>query len=467
MKHNQQHQNIDIEQGLLSTLISFNKEVYNVNTILKSKHFLDLRNQNIYQSIIELSQRTRVDVLQVINDLKQKGLIEESGGISYIMEIASKVAGSVDAESYAKIIIEKWINRQVGDICQRIGKEAYSNTADSFELLSELQSEVMTIHSDLDKSINQTIESIVDEFYTDIVDIKIGILNGQPTGLREIDEQFGGYKKGKLYIIAGRPAMGKTAYIVNNIYNLLKQDKKVILHNLEMPNTELFSRLLGLHINESPSALAKGYIQDIKAYEDAAKWFKTRKLHIFNNSNLSNIILNTKMVMSTTGVDAIFIDYLQLVTHNIKKNLTRNDELTIISRTIKSFTVSNKVPIIALAQLSRAVESRPDKMPMLSDLRESGALEQDADVVQFVYRPEYYNIENIEIDGLNLSTTDLCILLTGKHRGGSNKDIAVKWNAEKNRFSDFNEQSKGMKPNLAYEPNKFFERDINEEEEIF
>jgi replicative DNA helicase len=458
-------QRIDIEEGLLSQLISYNKEIYNVNSILKPKHFYKDQHRIIYESILDLSQVTKVDFLQLISNLKDKGQLESVGGHYYITQLASKITGTIDTESYAKIIIEKWMAREIIHVCNSVTKEAYNDMTDSFDLLADLQTNVMNIQSDIEGSVNQTFENIVDEFCNDVINIKLGVLNGQQTGLKEIDAQFGGYKKGKMYVIAGRPGQGKTAYIVNNIFNLLKEDKKVVLHNLEMPNTELFSRLLGLYIKESPSLLSKGKIQDTRAYEDAVVWFKTRKFYIFNNSNLSNIILNTKMVLSTTGADAIFIDYIQLVVHKQKAITNRNEELTIISRTIKSFAVSENLPMIALAQLSRAVEQRPDKIPMLSDLRESGAIEQDADVVQFLYRPEYYGIEHLNTGAEDVPSEGLCLVITGKHRGGPTEDVLVRWDGLMNKFSDYNDTPKQQFTPINW--NEKNERDFENEQEPF
>ena len=433
-------QRIDIEEGLLSQLISYNKEIYNVNSILKPKHFYKECNRLIYETMLELSVTTRIDLLQIISNLQSNGKLEASGGAYYITGLASKIAGMVDVESYAKIIIEKWMKREMILISSQLIKNCYQDLDDSFELLGQLQTKVMGIHSEIEGSINESIENIVDNFYEDVVNIKKGVLIGHETGLKDIDNQFGGWKNGKMYVIAARPGMGKTAYIVNAIYQMIKNDKSVVIHNLEMPNTELFSRLLGLHIKESPSLLAKGKIQDTDSYELANEWFKSRKLFIFNSSNLANIILNTKMVMATNGVDACFIDYLQLITSKSEgKQSNRTEEVSIISRTIKSFSVSENVPMIALSQLSRAVEQRPDKMPTLSDLRESGSIEQDADVVQLIYRPEYYGLQTIDINGMDEPSVGLSLMITGKHRGGGLEDVVLKWDGLMNKFSDYND----------------------------
>jgi replicative DNA helicase len=430
-------QAIEVEQIVLGNLITFSKDIFRINTLLKPHHFYEPQHEIIYQCILDLSINGQITTIKIIQELKKIGKLDECGGAFYISKLESMTSSSYELENFCKIIIEKWINRRVISICTQSIEKGYQETTDAFDLMGSIQEQLVKINKDIDSGYNQTIENIVDEFAMDITNAKLGKSLGLKTNLVNVDKLTGGYKGGKMYILAARPGIGKTAFAVNNAFQMLLEDKKIVFHNLEMPNKELISRFIGLKMKESPSHLCKGNVINIQGYEEALLWLKSRKLFVFNHSKLSTIVLNTKMIMATEGCDCVFVDYIQLV-ENKEKNITRNDELTAISRTLKTFSVANDIPIVALAQLSRAVEQRHDKRPMLSDLRESGALEQDADVVQFLWRPEYYGIDyyDMENNGNEIPTEGLCQIITAKHRGGGLGDININWNGTLNLFSD-------------------------------
>lgn len=459
-------QSIEVEQVILGNLITYSKDIFRINTLLKPHHFYKPQHEIIYKCILDLSINGQITTIKIVHELKRIGKLDECGGALYISELQTMTSSNYELENFCKIVIEKWINRQVIKVCGEAIQQGYNETTDTFDLLGGIQDQLININKDIDSGYNQTIENIVDEFTTDITNAKLGISLGLKTNLANIDKLTGGYKGGKMYILAARPGMGKTALAVNNAFQMLLEDKKVVFHNLEMPNKELISRFIGLKMKESPSQLSKGIVIDLKGYEDAITWMKSRKLFIFNHSKLSTIVLNTKMIMSTVGCDCVFVDYIQLI-ENKEKNSTRNDELTVISRTLKTFSVANNIPIVALAQLSRAVENRPDKRPMLSDIRESGALEQDADVVQFLWRPEYYGIDyyDMEDNGSEIPTNGLCQVITAKHRGGGLGDININWNGSLNLFSD--DKKEDFKPTNNITIKDFYSKEFEDEKEPF
>jgi replicative DNA helicase len=307
---------------------------------------------------------------------------------------------------------------------------------DCFKLVDFIYQETTNIRKGIEVGSEQEVSEIISEFENKLntIDLNGGVIGIEST-IPRLTNYLGGYQNAKLYIIAARPAMGKSAFMVNELNGMLLQGKKVVCHNLEMSNEELIVRILGLRMNESPSELGKGVVRDRKAVSELKKGFKNDSLKVFTSTSLTDVILNTKMVAATTGVDAVFVDYLQFIRVSGAKD--RRIEVGEASRALKELSKELNIPVIALAQLSRSVEGRPLKMPMLSDLKEAGEIEQDADLVTFIWRPEYYGINHFDFGGGmgEQPTGGKGVLMVAKNRAGATGDIVVNWNGFLNKFS--------------------------------
>ena len=421
---------VELEKVILGAILIDYKAIYSV-PFLQASHFYEPVNRMIFESCLNVAKKSQIDIQTVIEDLKKSGNLNAVGGYIVIANLTDRVITSSRLEEHCRIVMEKWMLRELSNLGRKMESMGNNDQTDCFDLIDLSYNSITKIHNGIKHSATQTIPEIFDEFDKKLENINKGKTMGIKSFSGSVTDYTSGWRGGKVYIIAARPGMGKSAYMVNEINQQLTDGKSVVCHNLEMTNEELVVRIIALRINESPSEISKGKINNISAYQKAKEEIINSKLFIFTQTNLSDIILNTKMIQATHGVDCIFVDYLQFAR---VKGLGRREEVGEISRTLKEIAKDMDVPVIALAQLSRTVEDVTNKIPQLSHLKESGDIEQDADCVMFIWRPEYYKIQTFDFGWGVESTTDKGVLIFAKNRGDKTGDILIKWSGHLNKF---------------------------------
>jgi len=439
-------QAVDLEEAVLGALMLEKDALTTVVDILKAESFYKESNKEIYSAILELfNDSDPVDLLTVTNKLKKRGSLEFVGGAFYVSEITSKVSSAANIEYHARIITEMAIKRELIRIATEIHKEAYEDTTDVFELLDKTEQSLFEIS---EFNIRKNYADMRSIMHTAIMELeerkkqKDG-LTGVPTGFSNLDRLTSGWQPSDLVIVAARPGMGKTAFVVSAMRNAAVEfNKPVALFSLEMSSVQLVNRLISAESELSSEKIKKGNLEEHEWQQLLHKTSKLTEAPIFIDDTPALSILElrakARKLVAQHGVSLIIIDYLQLMSGDTSKGGggggNREQEIASISRALKNIAKELSVPIIALSQLSRAVETRGgDKRPQLSDLRESGSIEQDADMVIFLYRPEYYKITHDE-EGNSLEGVGEVIL--AKHRNGSLDTVRLKFIGEYTKFTD-------------------------------
>lgn len=405
----------------------------------------DPRHKIIFTSIIELHRKGfDVDIVTVSEDLTTQGLVEKAGGVPYVAELAMSVNSALHLESHIRKLQEAHIKRIIIEVSEQLITAAFDGATDAFEALAQAQGEMLRIAEMIDHKGERSMQQIVNECLTDLqAKAKLKGLTGVPSAIRAVNNLTGGYQDSSLVILAARPAMGKTAYAINEARNAaINYNIPVGVFSLEMSRTELGYRLI-----KSETRIDSDSIKRPATMSDA-NWntlsTKLAKLHgcpmyVDDTASLTIMQLRAKAakMKAKYGIRLFVVDYIQLLRNPMYKN-NREQEIASIARELKLMAKDLKVPVIALSQLSRAVETRGgDRRPQLSDLRESGAIEQDADIVTFLYRPEYYGIEEDENGN---STAGLTELIYAKHRNGGLDNIFVEHNLPLNLYSDLGDR---------------------------
>jgi replicative DNA helicase len=440
-------QAIDFEEAVLGAMLIDNSAINQVIDILKPESFYKTEHQLIYASVKELFGASQpVDILTVANEMRQKGELDLIGGEYRLIELSQKVSSSAHSEFHARIIVQKHIQREMIRVAGNIMTKAFDETTDVFELLDEAEQNLFEVAQGNISKNYDTAQSLIKEAITRIEEIsKKEGLSGIPSGFTKIDRVTAGWQPSDLIILAARPGMGKTAFVLSMARNMaIDHQKAVAVFSLEMSSVQLITRLISSETALESEKLRKGNLEDHEWEILMSKVKKLEKAPLFIDDTpaLSVFDLRAKCrrLKATHDIQVIIIDYLQLMTAGgqNKNGGNREQEISTISRSLKSIAKELNVPVIALSQLSRAVETRGgDKRPMLSDLRESGAIEQDADIVTFIYRPEYYKIEEWPDD--NTPCQNQGEFIIAKHRNGGLDNIRLKFEGHLAKFSDLEE----------------------------
>lgn len=438
----------ELEMAVLGALMLEKDALTNVIEILRPESFYLEKHQIIYEAILVLFANSEpVDILTVTNQLKKSGKLEQSGGPFYITELTNRVNSAANIEYHARVILEHAIKRELIAISSGIQTKAFDDTKDALELLDEAGSSIFEIS---DRNIRKDYQNMTELMRMAIDELenkknqKDG-LTGVPSGFTKLDRVTSGWQKSDLVIIAARPAMGKTAFVMSALRNAaVDHGKAVAIFSLEMSSVQLVNRLISAEAELESDKIKTGKLE---SYEWTQLYEKTKNIanapiFIDDTPGLSILELRAKCrkLKQQHDVQMIIIDYLQLMSGDLsKKGGNREQEIASISRSLKSIAKELNVPVIALSQLSRAVETRGgDKRPMLSDLRESGSIEQDADMVLFLYRPEYYGITQDEDGG---PTEGMGEIIIAKHRNGSLADVKLRFIGKYTKFIDFDDFS--------------------------
>ena len=436
-------QAIELEEAVLGALMLDNEALSDTIDILKPEYFYKMEHQKIFDAIIILFNESKpVDILTIIEQLKKSGELESIGGAFYITQLTNNVASSANTEYHARIIVEKFIQRSLIQISSNIIKDSFDETIDVFDLLSNAEQELFSVtEGSLRKSYSKMSE-LISSAINNIEELKNKEdgLSGVPSGFSRLDRVTSGWQKSDLVIIASRPGMGKTALALTMCRNIAINHKTPIgIFSLEMSTDQLVNRLISSESEIPSNKLRKGNLEEYEFVQlhEKIKDLAEAPIYIDDTPGLSVFELRAKArrLVKNHGVKIIIVDYLQLMTAGGNKIGNREQEISTISRSLKGIAKELKIPVIALSQVNRGVESRTStsKRPILADLRESGAIEQDADIVTFIYRPEYYKIYEWENSDDSRGQAEIII---AKHRNGSLENIRLKFINTLAKFSD-------------------------------
>ncbi|MCP4552887.1 MAG: replicative DNA helicase, partial [Bacteroidetes bacterium] len=422
-------QAVDLEEAVLGAIMLEKDALTQVIDILKPNLFYKEAHQIIFSSIVRLFGKSEpVDILTVTNELKNSGELEIIGGPFYITQLTNRIASAANVEFHSRIISQKFIQRELIRISSEIIKDAFEDTTDVFDLLNRAEQNLFAVSEGNLRRNYDDMQSLLTDAIKEIEAAKDqeGHLRGIPSGFTELDRVTNGWQQSDLVILASRPGMGKTAFVLSMARNAaIEFNKSIAFFSLEMSSIQLVTRLISSETQLSADKLKKG---DLAGHEWEQLHTKINsltdaKLLIDDTPALTVFELRAKCrrLKAQHNIDMVIIDYLQLMSGSGDAKGNREQEISTISRSLKAMAKELDMPIIALSQLSRAVETRGgSKKPILSDLRESGAIEQDADMVLFIYRPEYYKID-VDEDGN--STAGIAEIIIAKHRNGALKDI--------------------------------------------
>lgn len=449
-------QAIDLEEAVIGGILLESQSMHKVASILVPESFYKQEHQLIFQAITEMyNQNIQIDILTVPEQLRKNEVLDEVGGVAYVTQLSSRVASAAHIEQHAMIVQQKFIQRQIIAIGTEMQNRAYDEGIDVQDLVDYAQDQV---HNVVKKSITRfarTISEIGVEVIQDLTEL--GKAERQYSGIvttyKELDKITGGWQNSDLILLAARPSMGKTFFGLKFAMNACDAGKSVAMFSLEMSDKQLYHRELSYHTGIENSKIRTGQLNPFEweKVDIAQGKFEKTKLIIDDTPALAVQEFKAKSLMykKDHDVDMIVVDYIQLM-KSPEYKYNRELEIGDISSTLKSVAKELDIPVIALCQLSREVEKRHDKVPILSDLRESGRLEQDADLVGFLYRPEVYDIEFIEVDKEEISTRNYIQLIIAKHRNGAigAVDFFKNWNwtslrdnSENKIFEDGNKDS--------------------------
>lgn len=415
-------QAVDVEMAVLGAMLLEKDAIAKVLAVLDDTAFYKPAHQSIYQAIIALFERSEpVDLITLIDELRRRGELEKIGGEYYLTELTSKVTSAANVEYHAHIVLEKALMRQLIAASSEVIGRAYSETEDALDLLDEAEQRIFQISEQRMKKTFVSMSSAVTSTMELLESIhgKHSGVTGVPSGFSELDSLTGGFQKSDLIIVAGRPSQGKTAFVLSLSRNAaVLHDVPIGFFSLEMSVQQLVLRLICAQAKVDAHAVRTGRLPEDewkKLSMTVGRLYKA-KIFIDDTPALSVLELRAKArrLRAEHNVGLIVVDYLQLM-QGPKNVQSREQEISMISRSLKALAKELNIPVIALSQLNRAVETRGDKRPVLADLRESGAIEQDADVVLFVHRPEMYGFEKDE-DGN--PTEGIAELIVGKQRNG-------------------------------------------------
>lgn len=378
-----------------------------------------------------------IDILTVHEELRKRGKLDEIGGVNFLMDLTNKVASAANIEYHAQIIIQKYIQRALIEVSTRTIKDAYEDAKDVIEMMDEAEQGLYDI---TDQNLNtgyQSVSAVAARVAKNIelLSQREDGLTGVTTGFKELDKITNGWQESDMIIIAARPGMGKTAFTLSLAFNAASAQKGVAIFSLEMSDDQLVQRLISMQSMIPASKLREGNLdkEEFRSLHDAVEKLSDMPIYIDDTPaiNIFELRAKCRRLKQNHDIGLVVIDYLQLMSAGDKtKRGNREQEISSISRALKGMAKELKVPVIALSQLSRAVETRGgDKRPQLSDLRESGAIEQDADIVTFIYRPDYYDLSE------NIDTPDnLAEIILAKHRNGSLGTVNLRFLKEYVKF---------------------------------
>lgn len=436
---------IEAEKAVLGSAFLSKGALQKICDELSSDSFYSEANAKIFETLQELNDSsTPVDITILTNKLSDKKILSQVGNVEYLSELIDSVPSASNVEYYINIVKEKMIGRKIIETATEIANDAYISEDSIYDVLDNAELKMLRIGNMRKTTEFQRIQDVAYREQQNLEKLaeQGSEITGLATGFTELDRLTAGLQPGQFIIVAARPAMGKTAFALNlATYASMHSKKSVALFNLEMSAEQLANRILQSlgQINGSKMRTGRLEHNDWKRLNEAISQLSETSLYLDDTPGITIGEIRSKcrrLNNTGNGLGLVMIDYLQLVTGPAKAAGNRQQEVSEISRSLKTMALELNVPVIALAQLSRAVEAREDKRPIMSDLRESGSIEQDADIVSFLYRDDYYNKEARRDD--NASITELII---GKNRSGPTKTIELLFRKDTSTFVNFQRES--------------------------
>jgi len=427
--------NIEAEQSVLGSMLLDRNAIADVTEILTGDEFYKESHRILYKTIEEIYNKDEpVDIITVIDLLKSRNLLEVVGGVSYISNIVASVPTTANAKSYAKIVKEKALLRRLIIASNEIMDKCYQEPDDVEEVLGLAEKAIFDISQNKSHNDFEPLSEIIMKSFDSIEHLSKtkGDVTGIPSGFTDLDRKTSGFQKGDFILVAARPSMGKTAFVLNiALHAALRAKKSVAIFSLEMSKEQLAFRMLCAEANIDMLKLRTGDLdeEDWFRLARAAGPMSESKIFIDDTPGISVNEMRSKCrrLKIEKGLDLIIVDYLQLMSGS-KRSESRQQEVSEISRSLKALAKEMDAPVIALSQLSRAPEARSDHRPMLSDLRESGSIEQDADLVMFLYRDEYYHKDT---DKKNIAE-----VIIAKQRNGPTGTVELVWLGQYTKFGN-------------------------------
>ena len=427
-------QNIEAEQAVLGAIFLEPSSLTMASEILIPDDFYRAAHQKIFQMMLKLSDKGKaVDLITVTEELAAAKLLEDTGGVSYLSELAGSVPTAANIEYYAKIVEEKSLLRRLIRTATTIATDGYTREDEVEVLLGEAEKSILEVSGRKNAGAFHNIKDVLVRTYDNIevMNNRAGEVTGLATGFSELDRMTAGFQRNDLIIVGARPSVGKTAFALNIAQNVAsKTGENIAIFSLEMGAEQLVMRLLCAEGNIDAQRLRTGSLTD----EDWGKL--TMAMGSLSNAGIfiddtpgvriTDIRSKCRRLKQEHGLGMILIDYLQLILGSGRSGENRQQEVSEISRSLKALARELKVPVIALSQLSRGVEQRQDKRPMMSDIRESGSIEQDADVIAFLYRDDYYDRES--------ESKNIIEIIIAKQRNGPTGTVSLAFVKEYNKF---------------------------------
>ncbi len=431
---------IEAEQAVIGSMLTDKDAVLSSVEILGKEAFYREDNKAIYDAILSLYAKNEpIDLITVKNELVEAGNFERIGGIEYLASLPDKVPTTANVERYIKIVDEKYMLRNLIQSSNELLALGYNETEEIDEILDLAERKIFDLSQNKNTKGYASIKDVLVESFAELERLynQKGSITGVPSGFIDLDNMTSGFHGSELIIIAARPAMGKSAFAINIATNAaVKNNVPVVIFNLEMSKEQIGNRILGSEAMVDSNKIRTGQIEDSDwgKLATASGLLSDAPIYIDDTPGIKVMDIRTKCrkLKMEKKIGLIVIDYLQLIQGNSKRGGTREQEISEISRSLKILAKELDVPVIALSQLSRSVESREDKRPMLSDLRESGAIEQDADIVMFLYRDDYYNEDS--------SDKNKAEVIVAKHRGGSTGTRKLLWMPSYTKFGNLSNQ---------------------------
>ena len=425
---------IEAEQAIIGSMLTDKDAVISAIEVLKPQDFYREDNKTIYEAILNLYSRSEpVDIITVKAELESMGKLDNVGGLEYLAELPEKVPTTANASKYIKIVEEKSTLRNLIKTANEIIELGYNPTEDVDDIMEGAEKKIFNIMQDKEQKSYSPLKDVLVESFTKLEELynRKQHITGVPSGFTDLDYRTAGFHGSELILIAARPAMGKTAFALNIASNAaLRANVPVAVFSLEMSKEQLVNRILSSESMVDSNKIRTGKLEE----DDWSKLAETigplseGEMYIDDTPGISitEIRAKCRKLKIEKNIGLVVIDYLQLIQGTGKRNGSREQEISEISRSLKILAKELDVPVIALSQLSRAAEQRPDHRPMLSDLRESGAIEQDADIVMFLYRDDYYNQDS--------EKKNIAEVIIAKHRGGSTGTVELLWLGNYTKF---------------------------------
>ena len=424
---------IEAEEAVLGSILINPDVLFGVMHFLKPDDFFIVRNGWVFEAMLRLSERRDpLDYLTVVAELATQGRLAEIGGAAYVTHLVNQTPSGIYAEGYARIVERAAIRRRLLNSASEIAALAHREDSDIDAVVAQAHASLMAVTSQYRRDELASMPRLTSELFDEVELARSRAQIGIPTGFYELDNILGGLQKSDFVLVAGRPGMGKTALLLSMALNAVRAGPvHVALFSLEMSRLQIVQRLIASETGISTDKQRRGVSdEEFHLFTEGMDRISELPIWIDDSGALTPLQLQAKAVRlhNEHRVDLIMVDYLQLMTAPTARGENRTQEVSVISRCLKQLARELNVPLVAAAQLSRAVEARNDKRPTLSDLRESGSLEQDADIVLFLYRDDYYNAETAKVN-----QTDVII---SKHRNGPTGTVPLYFEGKITKFGN-------------------------------